>query len=154
MEEATLQDKQCSQKKYTPEQVQELIDKYFNQKPKKIRDEDGDIIKDVYDMKPPTYTGLIRQTIGRSRWEAYKKDPEYRQILEDAEDRVEEWHESRLSSSGCTGSMFYLKNRGKNWREDTNFDPRPSVVVAMSLDKADEEAYKKNLGAFFGTKSE
>jgi len=152
MSNTTLQDKQC--RKYTPEQVQELIDKYFNRKPRKVRDEDGDVIKDTYDMKPPTYTGLIRETIGRACWERYKKDPEYAQILEDAEDRVEEWHEARLSSSSCTGSIFYLKNRGRNWREDTNFDPRPAVVVAMSLDKADEELYKKNLGAFFGTKSE
>ena len=153
MEEVTLQDKHCS-RKYTPEQVQELIDKYFERRPSKVRDDDGDVIKDVYDMKPPTYTGLIRETIGRACWENYKKDPLYKDILEDAESRVEEWHEARLSSSGCTGSMFWLKNRGKNWREDTNFDPRPSVVVAMSLDKADEELYKKNMGAFFGTKSE
>lgn len=148
MNDATLQDK-----KYTPQQVQQLVDDYFQRKPSKMRDEDGDIIKDVYDMKPPTYTGLIRETIGRSRWEQYKKDPQYKEILEDAESRVEEWHEARLSSTGCTGSMFWLKNRGRNWREDTNFDPRPSVVVAMSLDKADEELYKKNLGAFFGTES-
>lgn len=150
-----LQDKQYSNsKKYSPDQVRDLINAYFERKPAKIRDEDGDIIAGTYDMKPPTYTGLIRETIGRGCWEHYKKDPQYREILEDAEDRVEEWHEARLSSTGCTGSMFWLKNRGKNWREDTNFDPRPSVVVAMSLDKADEELYKKNLGAFFGTKSE
>ena len=153
MEEGTVQDKHCS-KKDTREQVRELIDKDLERRPSKVRDDDGDVIKDVYDMKPPTYTGLIRETIGRACWENYKKDPLYKDILEDAESRVEEWHEARLSSSGCTGSMFWLKNRGKNWREDTNFDPRPSVVVAMSLDKADEELYKKNMGAFFGTKSE
>ena len=77
MEEVTLQDKHCS-KKYTPEQVQELIDEYFKRRPSKVRDEDGDVIKDVYDMKPPTYTGLIRETIGRACWEKYKKDPLYK----------------------------------------------------------------------------
>lgn len=140
-------------KKYSPQEVQEKIDKYFNRKPSKIRDEDGDFI-DMYDMKPPTLSGLIRETIGRHCWETYKKDPEYKDILEDAEIRVEEWHESRLSSGHCQGSIFYLKNRGRNWREDSGLDPRPSVVVAMSLDKSDEELYKKNMEQFFGIKSE
>ena len=144
------------EKKYSPEQVQELIDQYFDhRKPCKLKDEDGDTIPIsanvlMYDFRPPTLTGLKRETIGRNCWEDYKKDPRYVQILEDAESRVEEWHEARLSSSGCTGSIFYLKNYGHGWRDETD----TAVKVSMSLDKGDEELYKKNLEVFFGSRSE
>lgn len=145
------------EKKYTVEEVKQKIEDYFNRKPCRIRDEDGNPVPatqsvDMYDMKPPTITGLIRQTIGRSAWENYKKDPDYTDILVDAEDRVEEWHEARLSGSNAQGSIFYLKNRGRNWRDESSLlSPQPVAVVAMSLDKENENLFQKNLEAFFGS---
>lgn len=147
-------------KKYSVEEVKKRIEDYFNRKPVKIRDEDGDIVMAnsttiTYDMKPPTITGLKRQTIGRGAWDSYKEDPNYRDILEDAEERIEEWHEARLSGSGAQGSIFYLKNHGRNWRDEMSFhSPQPVTVLAMSLDKSDEDSYKKNLEVFFGSRSE
>lgn len=146
-------------KKYSPEQVQKMIDDYFDRKPVKMRDADGDLIpltqnSLMYDMRPPTRTGLIRETLGSRNWRTYAEDPEYADILEDGLSRVEEWHEARLSQSGCQGSIFYLKNHGKGWRDDIGLDPKPVQVVAMSLDKDNEDLFKKNLEVFFGSKSE
>lgn len=142
-------------KKYSPEDVQKMIDAYFDRKPKKIIDEDGDRVG-AWDMKPPTRTGLIRETLGNRNWQEYIKDENYKDIMEDGLSRVEEWHESRLSQSSCTGSIFYLKNFGKGWRDDIGIglDAKPVQVVAMSLDKENEDLYKKNLEVFFGSKSE
>ena len=141
-------------KKYSPEQVQKMIDDYFDRKPRKIVDEDGDRIG-AWNMRPPTRTGLIRETLGNRNWQSYKEDPEYADILEDGLSRVEEWHEAQLSHSGCQGSIFYLKNYGKGWREDIGIglDAKPVQVVAMSLDKDNEDLFKKNLEVFFGSKS-
>ena len=135
--------------KYSVEEVKKLIDEYFTRAPSPIKDCNG---KDIgeYDTKPPTLAGL-RRVIGSQNWARYKELPEYAEKLQDAEDRVEEWHESRLSASSCTGSIFWLKSK-KQWRDGDN--PNPSLVVSMSLDKSDEELYKKNLGAFFGVNAE
>ena len=141
------------EKKYTVEEVKAKIEEYFARRPVKIIDEDGDPVG-IHNMRPPTITGLIRQTIGRHAWETYKEDPLYKDVLEDAEDRVEEWHEARLSGTNSQGSIFYLKNKGRNWRDETSLlSPQPVAVVAMSLDKSDEELYKKNLEVFFGSQS-
>lgn len=135
--------------KHSVEEVKELIDAYFARVPSPIKDVNGENIGE-YDMKPPTLAGL-RRTIGRNNWARYKELPEYSEMLQDAEDRVEEWHEARLSASSCTGSIFWLKSK-KQWRDGDNSNP--SLVLSMTLDKSDEEIYKKNLGAFFGSNAE
>lgn len=136
-------------RKYSVEEVRKLIDDYFARVPSPIIDTNGAKTGD-YDMKPPTIMGL-RRVLGSSTWERYKGDPEYAEMLQDAEDRVEEWHEARLSSGSCTGSIFWLKSK-RQWRDGDV--QSPSLVVSMSLDKSDEELYKKNLKAFFGTDNE
>ena len=110
----------------SPEQLQELIDNYFNSP-------DCDY----------TITGLILECgCLRETWSEYKKKPEYSDTIKRASAEVERAYEARLQSTTPTGSIFALKNMG--WRDqqevdikDVTFkdeiDPPPAIQSGSEL---------------------
>ena len=91
--------------KYTPKQLQELIDGYFAQTP----------IEDV------TLTGLCLH-IGTSRrgLDNYLAREDFREIVTMAKARVEHAYELALRHQGGTANIFALKNFG--WKDKQEID--------------------------------
>lgn len=109
------------------EQMQELIDKYFEDCDGKIltdadgqpvRDKNGKIIRDG--RRPYTVTGLALALGFSSRTSLlnYEGKEEFMHTVMRAKARVEQYTEERLfDNHGSNGAKFSLMNNFKGWRE-------------------------------------
>lgn len=126
-------------KKYNnAEEMQKVIDEYFNgcQKPVKIfnkdlgkyitvTDEKGNIEYEQY--KPYTITGLSN-ALNMSRQDLinYEKDNEFFDTITRAKRKVEQYVEERLfDRDGANGAKFNLANNFSRWKD------KQEVVVAQ-----------------------
>lgn len=109
------------------EQMQELIDKYFeecdgkvlvDEEGKPLRDKYGHIIRD--DRRPYTITGLALALGFNSRTSLldYEGKEEFLNTITRAKARVERYAEERLyDKNGSNGAKFSLANNFKRWSE-------------------------------------
>ncbi|MBQ8248267.1 MAG: hypothetical protein IJY93_00075 [Clostridia bacterium] len=113
------------------EEMQARLDKYYAScEPRVIRDADGKPVTDkrgnaVYYQRPLTTTGIARALGFRSRQSLYnyRGKKEFKEIIDDALMRVEEYTEERLfDSAGASGAKFSLANNFKGWNTDKNMD--------------------------------
>lgn len=112
----------------SPEQMQEKIDAYFEDcKGTPLTGDDGQLIFDKYgnpvivDVKPLTVTGLALALGFTSRQALldYQAKPAYREIVETAKLRIENYAEMRLfDKDGMNGAKFTLQNNFKHWDAD------------------------------------
>ena len=114
----------------TPEEMKALIDRYFTEcEGELLRDEDtGKVVTDkrgnaVYvGRRPPTVTGMalaLGFTTRQSLLNYEAKNRGFRQVLQIAKSRIEQYAEERLyDRDGCMGARFNLQNNFRGWNGD------------------------------------
>lgn len=124
----------------TPEEMQEKIDKYFEEKVRCIpllNDEGNYIIsngKIAYDVMPPTINGLalylgfvndcsIYDYENRVSKEDDNEKP-FSDTIKQARSRIKEFAEQQLYIGNSTGAIFWLKNSGWKDRQDITSDDK------------------------------
>ena len=111
----------------TAEEMQEIIDKYFEECDGKVlKGDDGEIFFDKYcqpvviGRKPPTVTGLALALGFTSRQSLlnYQGKKQYMDTITRAKSYIEAYTEGRLfDRDGVNGAKFSLTNNFKGWRE-------------------------------------
>jgi|14_taG_2_1085336.scaffolds.fasta_scaffold26381_2 hypothetical protein len=115
----------------TVEKLDSAIDEYFEESLKTKDKDNGDRIF----IDPPTITGLAYHLGFASRQSMYdyEEREEFSYSIKRACLRIEIAHEQNLFSTGATGSIFWLKNRG--WKDkvetDLNVNQLPSLLVEV-----------------------
>lgn len=140
----------------SPEQVQKLVDDYFEAcKGTALTDDMGNIIYDKYglpiviDRRPPTTAGLARALGFTSRQSIfnYKAKKEFRKIFEDAALRIEQYTEERLfDRDGNAGAKFSLQNNFEGWDKADMKKAEasaPSVKIVCDIPKNGVQAEVK-----------
>lgn len=141
----------------TPEEMQEAIDRYFEEcQGKPLRDDEGEIVRDKFDeivytnARPPTVTGLALALGFTSRQALlnYQGKRAYVDTVTRAKSRIEEYAEQRLyDRDGQRGAEFSLKYNFR-WaqeerKNDGGEDGATGVVmlpVVMRASEPPEEA--------------
>ncbi len=131
------------------EQMQELIDKYFEECNGKIlldkdgnpvRNKDGKIIRD--DRRPYTITGLALALGFNSRQALlnYQGKEEFNDTIMRAKARVERYAEERLyDNHGANGAKFSLANNFKGWSEKQTIEADVKNTMNITIELVDEE---------------
>ena len=127
----------------TPEEMQAVIDKYFEDcEGEYIRDEEGNIETDKHGhpvktkARPLTITGLAL-ALGFTTRQAllnYEGKEEFVDTIKRAKAKVEQYAEERLfDKDGVNGAKFNLSNNFKGWSEkqqiDSNVNTTGTTVV-------------------------
>jgi len=112
----------------TPEEMQKRIDAYFEEcKGHPLLDDDGVAVRDkfgypiILDAKPLTVTGLALALGFTNRLALldYQAKPAFREVVERAKLRIENYAEMRLfDKDGANGARFNLQNNFKGWNAD------------------------------------
>ena len=112
----------------TPEAMKEAIDKYFEDcEGQPLTDENGQVVLNKYGdpvyigVKPLTITGLALALGFTSRQALlnYQGRGKYKEIVEAAKLRIENYAETRLyDKDGWNGARFNLQNNFRNWDAD------------------------------------
>lgn len=133
----------CPPKYKTPEEMQTVIDAYFQEcEGVYVRDEEGNIETDKYGdpittkKRPLTITGLAL-ALGFTTRQAllnYEGKPEFVDTIKRAKAKVEQYAEERLfDRDGCNGAKFNLSNNFSGWTEkqqvDSNVNLSPVVFT-------------------------
>ena len=133
----------CPPKYKTPEEMQTVIDAYFQEcEGVYVRDKDGKIETDKYGdpittkKRPLTITGLAL-ALGFTTRQAllnYEGKPEFVDTIKRAKAKVEQYAEERLfDRDGCNGAKFNLSNNFSGWTEkqqvDSNVNLSPVVFT-------------------------
>lgn len=131
------------------EQMQELIDKYFEECDGKIltdedgnpvRNKDGKIIRD--DRRPYTITGLALALGFNSRTSLldYEGKEEFLNTIKRAKSRVEKYAEERLyDKHGSNGAKFSLANNFKRWSEKQTIEADVKNTMNITVELVDDE---------------
>ncbi|MDD3337796.1 MAG: terminase small subunit [Lachnospiraceae bacterium] len=131
--------------KYTSkEQIEWIIDEYFDKcDGELLNDESGEPVLDKYGApiyvgrKPPTSAGLARALGFKSRqslWE-YKGKKEFKETIEAAILRLEEYTETRLfDKDGANGAKFSLQNNFRHWDAEKGSDDSKGPAVNIICD--------------------
>lgn len=115
----------------TPEEMQAVIDKYFEDCNGEYVVIDGFVVTDKsgYPIKtkerPLTITGLALALgfSGRQALLNYEGKPEFVDTIKKAKSRVEQYAEERLfDKDGVNGAKFNLSNNFKGWSEKQQID--------------------------------
>lgn len=122
----------------TKEEIQEKIDKYFQEcEGKVLKNDDNTPFMDkfgnpvIYGAKPPTITGLALALGFTSRQALlnYQAKKEFVDTITRAKARVEQYAEERLfDKDGANGAKFSLANNFKGW------DNKQEVKVSGTLE--------------------
>ena len=134
----------------TPEEMQKVIDAYFEEcEGVYVRDKDGIIETDKYGdpittkKRPLTITGLAL-ALGFTTRQAllnYEGKPEFVDTIKKAKSKVEQYAEERLfDKDGVNGAKFNLSNNFKGWSEKQQIDSNvktQAVIFTGSDDIAD-----------------
>ncbi len=126
-----------------PEEMQEKIDKYFEEcEGKPLVDHNGDPILDrwgnpvVFGAKPPTVTGLALALGFKTRQALilYQAKKEFQDVVLEAKSRVEEYNERQLyTRDGQRGAQFSLAHNF-GWKEDrTEEKTGPAVNIINDI---------------------
>lgn len=128
----------------SPEQMQELIDKYFDDcAGTELKDRDGDTIVDKYGVPviigqhPPTITGLALALGFSSRQSLlnYQGKGEFFDTISRAKLKIEQYTEERLfDREGVNGAKFSLTNNFKGWKDSAEFDVKNKGPVKIVND--------------------
>lgn len=121
----------------TAQELQDKIDKYFEEKCKTvpILNENGIPLVTtkgipVVEVNPPTVAGLALY-LGfedrRSIYDYANRNDEFSHTIKRAITRIEEYAEKQLTSGASVGAMFWLKNHG--WIDKTNQEINGSLNV-------------------------
>lgn len=134
----------------SPEQMQMLIDKYFEEcKGHILYNDDGSPVLDKYgnaviiDAHPPTVTGLALALGFNTRLSLlnYQAKPAFVNTVSRAKSRVEQYAEERLfDKDGANGAKFSLANNWEGWREKQQIEAdvkQETTVITVEL--VDEE---------------
>ncbi len=134
----------------SPEQMQVLIDKYFEEcKGHILYNDDGSPVLDKYgnaviiDAHPPTVTGLALALGFSTRLSLlnYQAKPAFVNTVSRAKSRVEQYAEERLfDKDGANGAKFSLANNWEGWREKQQIEAdvkQETTVITVEL--VDEE---------------
>lgn len=134
----------------SPEQMQVLIDKYFEDcKGSILYNDDGSPVLDKYgnaviiDAHPPTVTGLALALGFNTRLSLlnYQAKPNFVNTVSRAKSRVEQYAEERLfDKDGANGAKFSLANNWEGWREKQQIEAdvkQEATVITVEL--VDEE---------------
>jgi len=142
----------------TAKELEDAIEAYFIKcRPSRQVDDQGNPINTpngspIYDQHPPTMTGIALALGFKNRISLYeyeKRGVDFAETISRARARIEEFHEAMLARSGCTGSIFFLKNHG--WIDEQMLSGGdPIRVASVSLSEDEEAAYKNNYARFFG----
>lgn len=146
----------------TPEQLEELIGKYFDEcVPVPLTYTKGDqelVLTDkngnpVYSDNPPTVAGLAFHLGFVSRQSIYDyevKTDDFAYIVKRSRLLIEEYHEKRLSTaSSPVGSIFWAKNHG--WSDKQEIEHSGGVdMTTMSQEEFDRRA-KEIISTFAAT---
>lgn len=138
--------------KYTSkEQIEGLIDQYFEDcEGELLRDADDNPVLDKFSQpiyinrRPPTTSGLARALGFKSRtslWN-YKGKKEFRDTIEAAMLRIEEYTEQRLfDRDGSNGAKFSLQFNFKGWREEKDDGEKsPAINIICDIPKTAAES--------------
>jgi hypothetical protein len=129
------------------EQMQELIDKYFEECDGKVltdengnpmRNKDGHIIRD--DRRPYTITGLALALGFNSRQALlnYEGKEEFNDTIRRAKARVERYAEERLyDKDGANGAKFSLANNFKGWSEKQQIEGSINTKQEITIELVD-----------------
>lgn len=133
----------------SPEEMEELIEKYFDECDGKIvydikgnpmRNKDGKIIRD--DKRPYTVTGLAL-ALGFCTRQAllnYQGKEEFVDTITRAKARVERYAEERLyDNNGANGAKFSLANNFKGWTEKQQIEADVKNTVTINVELVDDE---------------
>lgn len=131
------------------EQMQELIDKYFEECDGKVltdeegnpvRNKDGKIIRD--DRRPYTITGLALALGFNSRLSLlnYEGKEEFVNTIKRAKAKVERYAEERLyDKHGSNGAKFSLANNFKGWSEKQTIEADVKNTMNITVELVDDE---------------
>ncbi len=111
----------------TVEELQELIDGYFDYCDELLRrDDDGKVVS----SKPYTMTGLARAIgVDRRTLLNYSHKEDFFPLIKAAKSRVEEYAEERLfGNTQVAGSIFTLKNN-HGWKDKQEIDHSGSGIT-------------------------
>ena len=115
----------------TPEEMQKVIDKYFEDCSGEYVVIDGCVAVDKYGdpiktkERPLTITGLALALgfSGRQALLNYEDKEEFMDTIKRAKSRIEQYAEERLfDKDGVNGAKFNLSNNFKGWREKQEID--------------------------------
>jgi hypothetical protein len=122
----------------TPEEMQEVIDRYFADcEGKLLTDKDGEPKLDKFGneiyigAKPPTVTGLALALGFTSRLALlnYQDKEAFVNTVTRAKARVEAYAESRLfDKDGANGAKFSLANNFRSWKEKQEVEVTGNVI--------------------------
>jgi hypothetical protein len=125
----------------TVEELQEEIDKYFNEhKPDFIKDDTGKLIfnkqgQPIIQLNPPTITGLALALgfVSRQSMYDYEKHEEYSYTIKNARLKCENWVEEQSFSGNVPPAVgiFALKNYG--WRDTQEIEHSGKITTEYSI---------------------
>ncbi len=124
----------------TPEEMQKVIDKYFEDCNGEYvvidgyvaTDKNGDPIKTK--ERPLTITGLALALgfSGRQALLNYEGKPEFMDTIKRAKSRIEQYAEERLfDKDGVNGAKFNLSNNFKGWSEKQQIDSNVNLAPVV-----------------------
>ena len=126
----------------TPEEMQKLIDSYFNGGANKRH-----VVTMSGVVKVPilTITGLVYHLgfSSRDSFYEYEKNAEFTDTIKTARLRIEMSYEEQLSDKNCTGSIFALKNLG--WEDKTKTELSGGLNLTADKIKLEIEKRKRAL---------
>lgn len=130
------------------EEMQELIDKYFDEcKGTILKDENGEIIFDkygqpvIFNSKPLTITGLALALGFNSRQSLlnYQGKKDFVDTITRAKAKVEQYAEERLyDKDGANGAKFSLANNFEGWKEKQQLDADVNSKVTINIELTDD----------------
>lgn len=115
-----------------------------------VKNDAGEIIRQVEYMIPPSVTGLcLHLGISRQTWCNYAGDAQYAPVVERARAVIQEYLERELLArrKGLQGVIFALQNQGSGWatRTEVEAGPRTMEQLAQSVPLEDKLALLKEL---------
>lgn len=109
----------------TPEEMQVLIDRYFDQDAEVIERWNNGV---KYQQRCPTISGLAIYLgfCDRHSMYAYEKFPEFSHTIKRARERITQQYENLIQAGVGAGPIFMLKNLG--YKDKTEVDMNAKVV--------------------------
>ncbi len=131
----------------TVEEMQEKIDKYFEECKGKVFEVNGEPVYNKYGMpviigeKPLTITGLALALGFNSRQSLlnYQEKEEFLDTITRAKAKVEQYAEERLyDKDGANGAKFSLANNFEGWKEKQSIEADVNSTMNISIELTDE----------------
>jgi len=128
----------------TPEELEKMIDQYFNECPDLVTKYTQDGTK--FEVPTPTITGLALYLgfCSRQSMYDYQKVDKFSYIIKKARLSIEKTYETILQHGSPTGAIFALKNMGwKDTQEIVTENKDNKSIDPSMLSEKDFKAYMK-----------